>query len=145
RTVSVVSGASSTALTLLCATNVLLDREVRKVTPSSVMLVISEGMTSPLRRNNDRRSPVVELGWGSASTLANCKAKAPGPRGCGVGRVTGRRAEVGGGGSRQTIRPDAPGRRGLAVALPVGRRTRQLGPRDPRPWTSERSARSAPR
>ena len=45
-----VSGDSSTALTLSWATNVLVDIDVRNLTPFSLMPVITEGMTSPLRR-----------------------------------------------------------------------------------------------
>ncbi len=42
--------ASSTALTLSCGTNVLAESAVRKETPFSSMVVISDGMTSPLRK-----------------------------------------------------------------------------------------------
>ena len=112
----------------------LLDIDERNVTPSSLMPVIFEGMTSPLRRKSDR-----------CSTAASAVGVLVVPRleRTAFGLATIRRAwiaavtrSVVGGESRKTILPAAPGRNGLPVSLPEGRHVRQLTSGPSRPSTS---------
>src|SRR4051794_24853379 len=79
-TVIAVSGANSTALTLSLGMNVLLEIELRKVTPVSSILAISKGTTSPVRRYKDCRS-VEESAAGLSERACEKRMAISAPRG----------------------------------------------------------------